>query len=240
LSASEWIAWEIYSLFAGLLGILPLSVHTIPVQLMLVAQMFPMAVSGALTVRVGAILTAYENAAHVAKRVVYTCLIASLVLFGALSLSFYMFRYAIYSLFTSEDNVIEGCDEIWKLVCLFFYVACFFLISTGVATALGMQCLQGALTVVSLWVVGIPAAYYFSIVKQGGLIMLWTWLLPPYIVITMVLIFTFLWKDWGAVVEYIRLREAATREGMNGELDSLLLSCTDGDVHYDSTAQSAR
>jgi len=202
----------------------------------MVAQMFPMAVSVSLTVRLGMALASGQHAAKRSKQLVVVCMSVSSIFFGLLSFVFYISRRSIYAIFTHEQGVIDGCEQIWGIVCLLFFVLCIFILTTGVATALGMQWLQGLSTVVWLWMIGIPATYYFGVAKHGGLVVAWWWYLPPYIGISGNLLITFYRKDWDEIVDYIRLREAAINEASAGELESLLLTAEVIDKHYEATS----
>jgi len=77
----------------------------------------------------------------------------------------------------------------------------------GVATGLGMQWTLGVVTLIFLWVIGLPAVYFFALVRHGGLDAAWTWVYPPYIAMNTVLIVAFVRADWYAISAAIRKRE---------------------------------
>jgi hypothetical protein len=77
----------------------------------------------------------------------------------------------------------------------------------------------GIVTIFFLWVVGLPAAYYEAVVLGGGINAAWSWIWPPYVGINAVMTIAFLLKDWDALAETIRLREAIS----DGELETLSL-----------------
>jgi MATE family multidrug resistance protein len=74
LACSEWIYWEALTLVIGrTLGIIPLSVHTIPTQVIMVSFMIPLGVGVALSVRLGVILS---QSVRRAKELVVSCFVA--------------------------------------------------------------------------------------------------------------------------------------------------------------------
>jgi hypothetical protein len=87
----------------------------------------------------------------------------------------------------------------------------------GTATGLGMQWTLGLVTVVFLWVMGMPAAYYFAVVRGGGMGLAWSWIVPPYICINATLMVCFLLKDWDKLANEIRLREGVIRQEIDIE-----------------------
>jgi multidrug resistance protein, MATE family len=204
LASSEWIYWETLSLIIGRFGVIPLSVHTIPTQVIMVSFMGPLGLGIALSIRLGATL---PNSVARAKRTVRDCLIFSFVVFGGMAVAMYTERYAIYSWFTSNANVIKGCEEIWFKVCMYSLQLSIFGVLMGACVGLGMQWTLGTTTVVVLWIFGLPAAYFMAVVRDGGLNAAWTAIWPPYLVINLVLGAAIIVADWDNIAQKIRIRE---------------------------------
>ena len=106
VASSEWLYWETLSLLVGTLGVLPLSVHTIPTQVLTVSFMFPIGIGIALSIRVGATLP--RNVKR-AQQLVVACSLVSICLFAIMSACLWVFRrsnisnlYIRTSCFTSE------------------------------------------------------------------------------------------------------------------------------------------
>jgi hypothetical protein len=112
---------------------------------------------------------------------------------------------------------LQGCEEIWWKVCVYFFNLAMFGITMGTATGLGMQWTLGLVTIIFLWVMGFPAAYYFSVVRGGGLEVAWTWIVPPYMCINVTLIVNFLLKDWDKLANEILKREGIIRHEIDIE-----------------------
>ena len=104
LSSSEWWYWEVLCLMIGSLGVLPLDIQTIPTQVMAVGFMVPAGIGTALAVRLGANLASNPDRA---RRLGLYAAVASCDLFAVLSLFLYVFRHAIFSIFTNDTEIME-------------------------------------------------------------------------------------------------------------------------------------
>jgi multidrug resistance protein, MATE family len=182
------------------MGVAELAIHTIPTQVIWVTFMVPFGIGVALSIRLGETL---PRSVRAAKQLAVGCWVVSAVLFGAMSLVMYTQRHSVYTLFTHELAVIEGAEEIWWKVTFYFFNLSIFGINIGIVTGLGLQWTLGAITLFSLWVVGLPAAYYFAIVKGGGLNAAWSCVWPPYVAMNSS-------RKWPCV----RSRERCTNKGL--------------------------
>lgn len=221
--SSEWIYWEVLSLIIGTIGVVELSVHTIPTQVVTVLFMVPLGIGIALAIRIGNILP--RNPTQARHLCFYGLLVSSL-LFASLSVLMYIYRRPIYTLFTTDEEVLVGCEQIWFKVSVFSFLLGIFGINMGIATGLGKQLTLGVVSIIFLWVLGLPASYYFGIIQGGGLNVAWQSILPPYAAINAVLILSFVCADWDDISARIRIREGVTtkKDNINNplEFDSLL------------------
>ena len=205
LATSEWIYWEFLSMMIGTLGVIPLSVHTVPTQVLSVMFMFPLGIGIALAVRLGATL---PHTVLRAQQLAVGCYLTSVILFAGMSMLMFVFRQSIFAIFTSEPLVLEGCERIWWKVCVFYFNLSIYGINMGIATGLGKQWMFGIVTVVFLWGLSLPAMYYFAILKDGGLDMAWACIYQPYIAMNVYYFYAFRWQtDWDAARLEIRIRE---------------------------------
>lgn len=118
---------------------------------------------------------------------------------------------------------------------MYFFVLGIFGVNMGVATGLGMQWTLGVVTFVFLWVFGLPAMYFFSLVRGGGIGAAWTWVYPPYIFMNIVLIAAFLRADWHAISNNIRKREGIADTIIDeGDIEALVTHDTS---KYGSTTE---
>jgi Na+-driven multidrug efflux pump len=206
LASSEWIYWETLSLMIGTFGVIPLSVHTIPTQLIMVTFMGPLSLGIALSIRLGATLPVSVARA---KQTVIDSFICSVVVFGLLTYLMYLKQDAIVRIFTTSNAVVEGCHEIWWKVCTFNFLLAIYGVFMGVCIGLGMQWTLGIATVATLWLVGLPMAYYLSVVQGGGINAAWSSVWPPYVVIVLSLTIAVVRADWNQIADDIRIREGA-------------------------------
>jgi Na+-driven multidrug efflux pump len=119
LMSSEWLYWEFLSLMIGTLGVVPLSVHTVPTQFITVSLMVPMGCGTALAIRLGNTLPSYHGGVRHSKALVGSCFVISLAVFGTAAIAIYYWRHFIFGMFIKEElepRVWEGCNEIWWMV----------------------------------------------------------------------------------------------------------------------------
>jgi Na+-driven multidrug efflux pump len=186
--------------------------------------MIPLGIGIALSIRLGATLP--RNVKR-AQQLVVTCAPVSTELVAIMAILMYTYRNFIFQLFTTDPNVLDGCERIWAKVVTYFFALAVFGINMGIATGLGMQWTLGAVTVVSLFIVGLPAIYYFVLLHGGGLEMAWTMLFPPYIFMNVVLVVAFSIADWHAISAAIRKQEGIS-DFFSGEGDIETLVALDG------------
>ena len=228
LTALEWVYWEAVALLIGTLGVVPLSAHTVPSQIIFITYMLPLGMGIALAIQLGAVLATRQ--VRRAKRLAVGTLLVSVVVFSVLSYGLYVYRFAIFALFTHEEAVIQLCDKVWFDVCLYCCILGVFGINAGISTGLGLQWTGGIVTVIVLWVFGMPASYYFAIQQGGGLEAAWKTIWPPYLLINVIMSLAFVVRSWDEISHEIRQREglleldAAARAVDQEELQSLVES----------------
>jgi multidrug resistance protein, MATE family len=209
LSASEWIYWEILGLMVGTLGKLPLAIHTVPTQVISTAFMMPLGIGMALSIRLGQTL---PRSVKRAKQLAAWTLGFTIVLVTMVSVGLYVFRVRIYQIFTTEQDVLDGCDLIWPQVVIYSWSLSMFAVCMGIASGLGMQWTLGVITFICLWIVGLPAVWYFAIYREGGIQVVWNCVFPPYLIMDIILIYRFYVADWDAISHEIRIRECIENE----------------------------
>jgi MATE family multidrug resistance protein len=204
LAQSEWVYWEVQGLIIGTLGVIPLSVHTIPTQVIWVAFMLPYGAGVALSIRMAVTL---PRSARQTKALVIGAVAGSCVVFGTSSILMYVYEEYIFAIFTTELEVLEGAHSIWWKVCIYNFNAGVFAIFSGIATGLGMQWTLGVVNCVCLYGIGIPVTYYFALVRGGGIEAAWTWINAPYLCMNITMLVAFVTKDWHRLSAEIRERE---------------------------------
>jgi hypothetical protein len=180
----------------------------------------------ALAVRLGATLPLSVGRA---RKLTVGGFIISAFLFGTMSAILHQFRGAIFGLFTNEEAVLDGAQEIWPKVCIYFFNLCIYALNMGVATGLGQQWFFGIVTIIFLWGLSLPSMYYLCVIRGGGLNTAWACITQPYIVMNAFLIFRFFFQqDWKAIQHVIRIREGmenrTSSEAANGDHAGLLVN----------------
>jgi MATE family multidrug resistance protein len=186
------------------LGVIPLSVHTVPTQVITVLFMIPLGLGIALAVRLG---VALPRSPAFARRLVGWTLAAGSALFGIVSVIIYRYRHPIFRFFVDDPLVIRGCDRIWWKVCLYYWQLALYALNMGVSIGLGMQWTLGVVTLITLWGFGLPSAWYFGVVVAKSLDVTWHFIYPPYLIMNVTLWWVFYCKDWEQVAKGIRARE---------------------------------
>ena len=220
VAMSEWIYWEAMTLAIGTLGVVPLSVHAITIQVVTTMFMGPMSLAIALSIRIASTLP--QNVEH-AKQLAIGTMIAGTLLFGTLAWVLYLVQEFVFHIFTSEEDVLAQCRAIWWHVCHYFLHLSVYVLFRGIATGLGMQWTLGLVTFVALWFFGLPTAYFFGIYQAGTLEATWFWYAPPYIAMNVVLLSIFVTTDWHKISQQVR-----EREGMDDDDDKPLVHASNG------------
>eukprot|EP00592_Proboscia_alata_P027453 CAMPEP_0194449450 /NCGR_PEP_ID=MMETSP0176-20130528/130155_1 /TAXON_ID=216777 /ORGANISM="Proboscia alata, Strain PI-D3" /LENGTH=209 /DNA_ID=CAMNT_0039276581 /DNA_START=141 /DNA_END=770 /DNA_ORIENTATION=+ len=169
-----------------------------------VCVMLPTGLGIALSIRIGVTLSKNVRGAQLLS--LWSLLIGTVV-FGVLSVLLYTQQNLVVALFTRDPNVVEGCKTIWFKVCILHFNVGIYCIVVGIATGLGMQWTLGICNFFAFMIIGLPTVYYYAIFRDGGLDMIWTWINPPYVLISGILIFCFIRTNWRAIANAVIQRE---------------------------------
>ena len=229
LAQSEWVFWEGLGLVIGQLGVIPLSVHTIPNQVTFALCVAPFAAGTALAIRMG--ITLPQSVSQAKKVALVSCTLVT-VFFGIVEWIVYCNAETIIGFFSQDPQVMELAKAIWWKVCLFNFLVALFGVLVGVATGLGKQWTLGYVNFFFLFILGLPICYYLAVVQEGGLEVAWSWINVPYLGINCVLVAIFAGTNWHEVQEKIQtkgyddLKTTAelnhAESGLNGERLGLL------------------
>ncbi|CAJ1936519.1 unnamed protein product [Cylindrotheca closterium] len=215
LSLSEWWFWETVCFIVGSFGVVPLCVHTIAYQLVPLLFMIPLGIMIGLTVRLGHLI-AYD--VPKAKKLAAWCMGFTTLLGLVVSTLLYKFRIGIAMLFSTDEEVIQGCKEIWPKLCYYIFVLYIFGINSAIMRALGMQWQMAAIIFGCLWVGTLPALAYFSIHQGGGIDAVWSTLPVFYTGMQFLLAYSYIREDWYEISKEIRRHALESVEEANGKL----------------------
>jgi len=201
LSLSEWWFWETVCFIVGSFGIVPLCVHTIAYQIVPLLYMIPLGIMVGLTVRLGHLIP--YNVPR-AKRVAAWCMGFTTLLGLGVSLLLHKFRVEIVMLFTSDEEVMQGCQDIWPKLCYYIFILYIFGINSAILRALGMQWQMAAIVFGCLWVGSLPALVIFAIHRGGEIDAVWSILPIFYTLMQFLLAYSYIREDWSRISEDIR------------------------------------
>jgi MATE family multidrug resistance protein len=211
LTMSEWWFWEVLCMLAGHLGVVPLCVHTIAYNLVPICFMVPLGISIGLTMRMGHVLTDDVGKAKflagscMGMTVVIACLVAALL---------WHLQDPIIALFTTDDQVKEGCKDIWHLLCIYIILLYIFGMNAGIMRALAMQWNLAGIIIAYLWFGALPTIVHFAVIKGGGVHAIWHVLPVFYTTMNLTLILNYVTADWNAISASIReRRRTSAKEG---------------------------
>jgi multidrug resistance protein, MATE family len=202
--SAYWIYWEIVSFIVGQLGTVALSVHAIAGQIIAITFMIPMGYGIAVSIRIGNLLP------QSTKRAQIVCCYSLglgliIVIINAILLD--VLRPSIVALFTRETIVIQESQRIWHKVVFCSFQLGLYAMLAGVFVGLGSQATIGIICIVYLWLILLPMIYYFAILHEGGLNMVWKLMCPMYLLINVTAGIYLIRIDWETIAQRIKQRE---------------------------------
>jgi MATE family multidrug resistance protein len=203
---SEWWFWEAICFLAGKFGVIELCIHTVTYQLIPIAFMVPLGISIGLNVRMGVLLPVNVEGT---KRLVAATVLCTILTAAATSAFMFKYQTWIVSFFTTDEEVVEGCSQIWFLMCVYNFLLWIFCVSRGILNALGLQWLTAANMIAVLWVWTIPAIIYKCIYRGQGFYKMWHMIPLSYTLLNLGLAFSFMTADWHKIGAKIRLDKEA-------------------------------
>eukprot|EP00980_Cylindrotheca_fusiformis_P030327 scaffold24656_cov181-Cylindrotheca_fusiformis.AAC.4 len=177
-------------------GVLSLTYQLVPLLFMI-----PLGIMIGLTVRLGHLI-AFD--VKRAKQLAAWCMFFSTIVGGVVTGLLYQFRIEIAMLFTSDQEVIEGCQAIWPKLCYYIFVLYIFGINSAILRALGMQWHMAAILFGCLWVGTLPAIFFFSVHRNGGINAVWTILPIFYTILQALLVYSYTTADWQRISKEVR------------------------------------
>jgi len=200
LALTEWWFWETLCFTVGKLGVLPLCVHTIAYQVIPITFMIPLGISIGLSVQMGKLLPVSVDRA---KKLAACTMIFTVVVAICVATLLHVFQLEVISAFTSDGDVIEGCNLIWKDLCIHIVIMYIFGINSGILRALGLQWRMAATVISVLWFGGLPTIIFFCFGRGGGLVQMWNILPRLYAVLNFCLSLGYMTANWQEIGDSI-------------------------------------
>jgi MATE family multidrug resistance protein len=159
-------AFSVAALMMGQLGVVPLAAHQIAISLVSLSYMMATGIAAASTVRIGNQIG--KRDAFNLKRAGNMSFIISLIFMAFCSVIFITGNQFFPTLYVDDPELIQIAGSL-------IIVASFFQLSDGVQVV-GLGALRGMsdvkiptiITLISYWVLGIPASYLFGFVLEMG------------------------------------------------------------------------
>lgn len=154
---SEWWAYEVLSIFAGLLGTPEVSAQTIILSTAALAYMFPLGTGIATASLVGNALGAGNR--EVAIDVAHLAFQVIICLEVVLGIVIYFFGHFFVQLFTDEVDILKVADSVMPFLSIFVMADGLNAVGSGVLRGCGKQFWGGVTNVVSYYLFGLPCAW---------------------------------------------------------------------------------
>lgn len=179
--------------------------------------MIPLGIMIGLTVRLGHLI-AFD--VKRAKKLAAWCMLFSTMLGVIVSSLLYQFRIEISMLFTSDEEVIQGCADIWPKLCYYIFVLYIFGINSAILRALGMQWKMAAIIFGCLWMGTLPAIFFFAVYRGGGIGAVWNTLPVFYTILQVLLTYSYATADWHKISKEVRAQAMQSVENANASFET--------------------
>eukprot|EP00038_Savillea_parva_P016131 m.16053 g.16053 ORF g.16053 m.16053 type:complete len:518 (+) comp3348_c0_seq1:330-1883(+) len=197
LSMTEWWYWEAATFFAGRLGSIPLAAHSVAYNFIPLAYMVPMGISIGTSTRLGTLLG--EGRPDQAWAVAKFAVFGGMALVIALSLVLQHSARWVVPLFATDEEVQRLAYEIWPWFSVFTCFDGLMGIQRGILVGIGRQMSLGVVTIIVLWVIGLPVMLHVMFGLHAGLPGLWQVMLGTYATFDGVIVFGYIFADWNAI-----------------------------------------
>lgn len=187
-------AWSLFTALIARLGPVEAAAHAIALRVISLAYMAGYGISVAATTLVGRYLGAREPAA--ARRSMWSCLVLVLALMGSMGLGFFVWRYPLVRLFTTDGAVASLAVRLVVIVALFQLFDGLSLSAMGVLRGAGSTRWPMLAGLLVNWGLFVPAAALVMLYWQGGIIGGWAVGLGSAILMGLGLLWRLLRHDW--------------------------------------------
>lgn len=196
---SEYLAYEIMTLFASYFGTKPLAAQSAVSSIASLSYMIPFAVSIAASTRIAHFIGGQNmEGAIIATRV---AMLGAFVVASANCLIFLTFKTQLALIFTNDEEVISLIenllDPLVALLQVFDGVAC---VDSGILRAQGLQKIGGVINLIAYYAFALPLALILSKNLGYGLFGLWFGIGSGMIVISLSETCVILFSDWDQIL----------------------------------------
>ncbi|KAJ3028095.1 UNVERIFIED_CONTAM: hypothetical protein HDU68_002480 [Siphonaria sp. JEL0065] len=194
MTCSEWWAWEIVALVAGLLGPQYLAAQTIVLSAASWAYTMPLGFAIACSTRIGNSLGA--GAPEKAKLSAFVVVLLGLLLAIMNSSFLVMGRKQLGYIFTDDQAVIDVVNEIIPLAATFQIADVMGCICGGILRGAGRPEIGAYLNLIGYYAMGIPIGVFFCFQLGWKLFGLWIGLTTALFVVSFIEVYMIYKLDW--------------------------------------------
>lgn len=167
----ELAAFGLVTILAGQISTIQVASHNVVLTLCSITFMLPLAVSNALSVRVGYFFGARDYIAI--KKNIIAGLIIAITIMGFFALMFFTYPKELIKLFSFDLNIIKIGAKLLFIVAIFQLFDGAQIVLSGALRGLG--CTKPILYTMTLgyWIIGIPIGIYLAFIKNFQVFGLW-------------------------------------------------------------------
>lgn len=190
--------------------------HTVAYQIIPLCYMLPLGLSIGLSVRIGEVISN-----DVVKAKMLAALVMLYTIFFATIVCTILYHYQTFvvGVFTSDVEIVAGCNRIWSKVCIDVFLLYIYGINSGILRALGLQWYLATANIFILGCLTLPILVHvcFRTVEMHSqeladdsfyqLNLMWSIIPCSYFVLNIILFLCYITADWNAISNRIRAKE---------------------------------
>jgi MATE family multidrug resistance protein len=167
----EWWAFELLTLFTGLIGVNELAAEVVIINMVAFIFMLPLGISYSASALTGNYLG--EGKIDLAKRFASLTVLFDMVLTTIIVILMAVFSQELSELFTADQTVITIIkDTLWVLL-IYIWFDTIHGVQSGIIRGLGRQAYGSFYTLICYYVIGMPLALCLAFNAEMGISGLW-------------------------------------------------------------------
>ncbi|XP_019744963.1 multidrug and toxin extrusion protein 1-like [Hippocampus comes] len=204
----EWWLFEVGGFIAGIINEAELGAQSVAYQLTVVAYMFPLGISAAVSVRVGNSLGAGNiEQARLSSKVSIIC---AFIVACFIGITITLSRNVIGYIFTSEPDILERVADVLIVFVFMHLFDALAGVCGGVIRGVGKQKVGALCNLVGHYFIGFPIGVALTFAAKMGVVGLWTGL-TVCVLIQAIFFLLYLYKlDWKRAAEEAKIRAGVT------------------------------
>eukprot|EP01135_Chromosphaera_perkinsii_P005260 Nk52_evm10s328 gene=Nk52_evmTU10s328 len=199
MTCSEWWAFEVLTIAAGIIGPIALNAQSIALQVISFSYMTPLGIAVATTIRVGRCLGAGDGPG--ARRAGLAGIILVFFTQCVISLVAISLRFEIPKIYTKDADAIVLAGKVLPVVCGFLLFDGIQGVASGVLRGCGRQKTGALLNTICYYFVGIPLGLFFAFTLEWNLAGIWSGMFVGLLVVSSSSSTLVLKTDWDVQVQ---------------------------------------